>query len=410
MLAMKGGNKVREGKCFPKWPLYGEAEEQALKRVLFSGKWGVGGNETEIFEKTFADYQNCNYCVTMVNGSVTLRNALMACNIPAGSEVIIPPYTFLATATSVIEANCIPIFVDIDPDTYCIDPKEIEKAITPNTKAIIPVHLGGHAADMDEIMAIARKHNLYVIEDSAHAHGAEYKGKRVGSIGDIGSFSFQASKNLCSGEGGAIVTNNKDLAEKCWSIQNCGRVRGGQWYQHDFLGGNYRLSQFQAAILNEQIKQLDQQFETRERNAAYLSAGLAEIPGIKPLARKEEATRHSYHLYVFRYNKTEFDGLSREVFLEALSAEGIPCLAGYTTPLYRYPFFQNKEFGPFTAWENTKPTLEYNSAHCPVTEKASTKEGCWLPHLLLLGNKNDMNDIISAVRKTYDHRSELINC
>lgn len=406
MLAIKGGKMLRD-KCFSNWPLYGEREETALKRVLFSSKWGIGGEETEIFEKKFAAYQHCGHCVTMANGSVTLRNALIACDLQAGSEVIVPPYTFLATATSVIEANCIPVFADIDPETYCLDPKKIEAAITPNTKAIIPVHIGGHAADMDKIMEIAHRHDLYVIEDCAHAHGAEYKGKRVGSIGNIGSFSFQASKNLCCGEGGAIVSNDQKLADKCWSIQNCGRIRSGLWYQHDFLGGNYRLSQFQAAILNEQIAKLNMQIETRERNADYLSARLAEIPGIKPLTVKKYITRHSYHIYIFRYDKTEFDGISREVFLQALNAEGIPASAGYTSPVYQYPFFKNKDFGPFSSWKNTKPTLDYNFVYCPIAEKASTEEGCWFPHLLLLGDKNDMDDIANAVKKIYDNRSEL---
>ena len=406
MLAINGG-KILHDKCFSEWPLYGEKEENALKRVLFSSKWGIGGTETESFEKEFAAYQHCNYCVTMTNGSVTLRNALIACGLQAGSEVIIPPYTFLATGTSVIEANCIPVFVDIDPETYCLDPDKIEAAITPNTKAIIPVHIGGQAADMDKIMEIARKHNLYVIEDCAHAHGAEYKGKRVGSIGDIGSFSFQSSKNLCCGEGGAIVSKNQKLADKCWSIQNCGRLRDGEWYQHYFLGGNYRLSQFQAAILNEQMAKLDKQVETRECNATYLSTCLAKIPGIKPLNRNKDITRHSYHIYIFRYDKTEFDGISRELFLKALNAEGIPALAGYTFPLYQYPFFKNKDFGPFSSWTTSKPMLDYNLVHCPVAEKASTEEGCWLPHSLLLGDKDDMDYIVSAIKKIYDNRSEL---
>lgn len=201
-LAISGGSKTREGKPFPAWPRYDEAERSALSRILESGKWGVGGAETEAFEKSFARYQHCAHCVTMVNGSLTLRNALLACNLEAGSEVIVPPYTFLATATSVLEANCTPIFTDIDPDTYCLDPLKLEAAITSATRVIIPVHLGGQPAAMDEIMHIARKHGLRVIEDCAHAHGAEYKGRRVGSLGDIGSFSFQSSKNLCCGEGG----------------------------------------------------------------------------------------------------------------------------------------------------------------------------------------------------------------
>jgi dTDP-4-amino-4,6-dideoxygalactose transaminase len=409
MLAIQDKNKsfppnektLKEYRKPTEWPSYNENEERALNRVLHSKVWGIGGVETETFEKTFAAYQHCDFCITMVNGSVTLRNALIACGLESGSEVIIPPYTFLATATSVLEANCIPVFVDIDPESYCLDPQKIEAAITPNTKAIIPVHLAGNTAEMDQIMEIAHKHNLYVIEDCAHAHGAEYKGKRVGSIGDIGSFSFQSSKNLCCGEGGAIVSTNQELADKCWSIHNCGRVRSGKWYQHEFLGGNYRLSQFQAAILNEQILKLDQQMDTRESNATYLSDGLSKIPGIKPQKRSKNTTRHAYHIYVFRYDKVQFDGLSRQKFIELLNAEGIPASAGYTLPIYEFPFFKKREFGPFSAWKSTNPDLDYNSVHCPVAEKASKEEGCWLPHHLLLGTKEDMDNIIDAVRRIY---------
>lgn len=300
-LAIKGGAPVRGGKAFPAWPRYGQDERNALSRALDSGVWGIGGKETERFEQTFAAYQGCRHCVTMVNGTVTLRNALMALGIEEGEEVIVPPYTFLATATAAVEANLVPIFADIDPDTYCLSPRGVEAAITPRTRAIIPVHLGGHPAQMDEIMAIAAKHKLHVVEDCAHAHGSEFRGRRVGSLGDVGSFSFQSSKNLCCGEGGAIVTNDAKLADRCWSVHNCGRTRNGAWYEHAVIGGNYRLSQFQAAILNEQIKKLDDEIETRQRAAAYLDKALSEIPGVKPLARHPYATRHAYHLYLFRY-------------------------------------------------------------------------------------------------------------
>ncbi len=406
-LALLGGQKIREGKTFPAWPLYGANEERALTRVLNSRVWGVGGTETDKFEKAFAQYHHCKYCVTMTNGSVTLRNALIACGIEAGSEVIVPPYTFLATGTSVIEANCVPIFADIDPDTYCIKPNKIKDAITSHTKAIIPVHLGGQSADMDEIMKIAKKHGLYVIEDSAHAHGAEYKGRRVGSIGDIGSFSFQSSKNLCSGEGGAIVSNNKDLADKCWSIHNCGRVKDGAWYQHEHLGSNYRLSQFQAAILNEQMKKLDGETEKRQKNAAYLDKTLSRVPGIIPLVRRAESTRHSYHLYIFRYDKEKFDGISRKVFLEALNAEGVPASAGYSTLVHRQPFMLKRQFGPFNGWISTNPKLNYSETACPAAEKAAEEEGCWFSQSMLLGTKKDMDDAADAVLKIYENKKQL---
>ncbi|MDD5596779.1 MAG: DegT/DnrJ/EryC1/StrS family aminotransferase [Victivallaceae bacterium] len=400
---MKTG-KIKE---FPAWPTYGHAECNALQEVLNSGQWGIGGTEVEKFEKTFAAYQGCRYSVAMTNGSVTLRNALIACGLEAGAEVIVPPYTFLTTATSVIEANGVPVFVDIDPDTYCLDSKKIEEAITPNTHAIIPVHLGGHPAAMDEIMEIARKHNLYVIEDSAHAHGAEYKGRRVGSLGDIGSFSFQSSKNLCCGEGGAIVTNNRQLAENCWSIHNCGRVINGAWYQHEHIGGNYRLSQFQAAILNEQIKKLDAETEKRQQNALYLDEKLSQIPGINPLVRQKTVTRHSYHLYIFRYDREHFNGVSRKTFLKALNTERVPASAGYAGLIYKQPLMLKKQFGPFSGWKLTNPGLDYSKTVCPVAEKAAEEEGCWFPHYVLLGSKEDMDDIVKIISKVYEQKEKL---
>jgi len=404
-LAIKGGKALRAGKSFPAWPIYGNGEKDALIRALESGKWGIGGEETQKFEKTFAAYQNSKHCTTMVNGSVTLRNALLACELGEGAGVIVPPYTFLATASSVVEANCTPIFADIDPDTYCISPESIEQKITPNVKAIIPVHFAGHPADMDKIMKIAAKYNLYVIEDCAHAHGSEYKGKRVGSIGHVGSFSFQSSKNLCCGEGGAIVSNHDDIADRCWSIHNCGRSRTGQWYQHENLGGNYRLSQFSAAILNEQIIKLDKEIEKREKNAAYLSEKLSQIPGIKPLVRSKDTTRHSYHLYSLRYDKNEFNGASKAAFLKAVNAEGVPLGAGYM-PLDKQPLFTNKRFFSMTGYKHLFPELDYNATVCPNADKASD-EGCWMHHAVLLGEKSDMDDIVNAISKIQENKKEL---
>lgn len=392
-----------EKMTFPRWPQFGKDDEDALLRVLHSGNWGIRGRETEDFEKSFAAYQHCRHCITMVNGSVTLRNALLACGLEAGAEVIVPPYTFLATATSAIEANCVPVFADIDPDTYCIDPEQIEARITPRTKVIIPVHLGGQAADMDRIMEIARKHKLYVIEDCAHAHGAEYRGQRVGSIGDIGSFSFQSSKNLCSGEGGAIVSNNDELAKRCWSIHNCGRLKEGGWYQHEILGGNYRLSQFQAAILNAQLKRLDPAIEKRAENAGRLDEKLSRIPGIRPLLRRAESTRMARHIYIFRYDASVF-GAPRQSFLEALKATGIPASAGYSTLIYEQPFMRQKNFGTFHAagqWP------DYSQVNCPVAENAAREEGCWFPQQVLLGSKADMDKIADIVAGIYENRERL---
>jgi len=263
----------------------------------------------------------------VTSGTVALRIALLASDIRAGDEVIVPPYTFLATATAVVESNAIPVFVDIDPDTFDIDPAAVEAAITERTRAIIPVHLGGLPARMDDILEIAKRRRLTVIEDAAHAHGAAYKGRRVGALGNLGCFSFQSSKNLTSGEGGIVVTDDDELAVRVRSIHNCGRRPGGEWYEHCEISGNYRLGEFQGAVLNAQFDRFDDQAACREDNGQYLTAQLQEIPGIAPQVRDDDCTRHGYHLFPFRVDPEAF-GVPRDVFVEALAAEGIPARAG----------------------------------------------------------------------------------
>src|SRR5436190_17382720 len=232
---------------FPFWPIFGKPEEKRLLRTLRSGKWGrLHGLEVAEFEKSFAEMHGCKHGIAVANGTVSLRIALIAAGIQAEDEVIVPPYTFFSTASAVVEANAIPVFADIDLKTFNIDPVAIEAAITPRTRAIIPVHFAGQPADMDLIMAIANRHKLVVIEDAAHAHGASYKNRPAGSIGHMGSFSFQSSKNLTAGEGGIIITNDNSLAESCRSIHNCGRVPDGVWYEHHIISSNYRLGEFQG--------------------------------------------------------------------------------------------------------------------------------------------------------------------
>ncbi|NLG50152.1 MAG: DegT/DnrJ/EryC1/StrS family aminotransferase [Chloroflexi bacterium] len=407
-LALHGGSRVRNTP-FPSWPVYGEAEEKALLDVLHSGKWGrLDGSQVAAFEQEFATYQGAQYGIAVVNGSVALWVALMAAGIQAGDEVIVPPYTFQATAVSVIEANAVPVFVDVHPDSYCLDPDLIEDAITERTRAIIPVHFAGQAADMDAILAIARKYELVVIEDAAHAHGARYKDQGLGAIGDMGAFSFQSSKNLTSGEGGIVLTNS-DLYERLVrSVHNCGRLPEGEWYSHYIMGSNFRMTEFQGALLRAQMTRLEEQTRIRDANGLYLNAKLAEIPGILPFPRGQGETRHSYHLYMFRYNAAEFDGVPRERFLEALRAEGVPCSPGYGLPLYRQPLFEQLAFGPFTGYRQTVPNLDYSKVSCPVTERACREEAVWLTQPMLLGTQADMDDIVEAVAKVYAHRQELM--
>jgi dTDP-4-amino-4,6-dideoxygalactose transaminase len=405
-LAILGGAPVRTAP-FPTWPIYGDAEEAALLRTLRSGKWGkLDGGEVPAFERRFAEYCVAKHAIAVVNGTVSLRIALLAAGIAAGDEVIIPPYTFFATASAVVEANATPVFVDINRDTFNVDPALIERAITPRTRAIIVVHLGGLPCDMDAIMAIGREHDVTVIEDAAHAHGSEYKGRRVGAIGHMGSFSFQSSKNLTCGEGGIIMTNDDALAERCRSIHNCGRVPGGAWYEHHVVSGNYRLGEFAGAILNCQLDRLDEQTDRRDASGKYLDGKLSKIPGIAPQKRTADATRHAQHLYSLRIDERVF-GAPRANVLKAIAAEGVPIAGGYVVPLHRQPMFASKAFGPYTGYENARPNLDYRDVSLPVVERISASEGAWMTHNLLLGTQSDMNDIVRAFEKVYEHRAAL---
>mgnify|MGYP001566279922 CR=1 FL=1 len=410
-LAIKGGTPVRT-KGFLPWPIYDEREIKAVEEVIRSRHWWrYSGKKVTEFEEKFAKYHNAKYGVAVTSGTTALEIALKAADIGPGDEVIVPPYTFLATASSVLLVNAIPIFVDIDSETYNINPTRIEEAITNKTKAIIPVHFGGYPADMDRIIRIARKHNLVVIEDAAHAHGAIWKGKKVGAIGDMGTFSFQESKNISSGEGGIVLTNDKDLAEKCFSLMSFGRMKGGLFYTHHILGWNYRMTEFQGAILGAQLERLEEQTNRREKNANYLSEHLRGIKGLSLLKRDDpRVTRRAYHIYIFKYDKSSFNGVPRERFIEALKGEGIPCASGYPIPLYKNPMFLEKKF-----WHRGCPLscpfygkeLDYSKVNCPVAEKACYEEAVFLTQNLLLGTKEDMKNIVRAIKKVVGNIDEL---
>ncbi len=394
-LAINGGDKAVK-KNFT-WPLFDENDVRAVTHVAESGQWGNPncGGLVEKFEKEFAQYCGSKYAISCVNGSVSLRLALIASGVRPGDEVIVPPYSFIATAAVVIEANCVPVFVDIEPDTYNLDPSKIEAAITTRTKAIIPVHFAGQACDMDVIMAIARRFNLHVIEDAAHATGGEYKGKKLGSIGHAGSFSFQSSKNLNAGEGGMVVTNDEALFDIMNSLRNVGRIKGGQWYEHHYAGCNYRITQFQAALLSQQLTRLDEQTKLRDENGKYLNELLSRIEGITPLTRGHGETVHTYHLYIFRYDKSKFNELPKKEFAQMLEAEGVPSFMGYPKPIYEQPLFQNKNFMCYAIPSH----VDYKMVRCPEAERACYDEAVWILQHAMLGTKKDMDQFAEAIKK-----------
>lgn len=406
-LALNGGTKVRES-GFTRWPIFGDAERKAMVGVVDSGGWG--GVEQRLrpqFEEQFAAFQQSKYCVSVTSGTTALDIAIRALGISFGDEVILSPYTFIASATAVLMNNAIPVFVDMDPDTYLIDPEKIEAAITPRTKAIMAIHIAGMPCDMDQIMQIAARHDLYVIEDAAQAHGAEWNGQRVGAIGHVGCFSFQSSKNLTAGEGGAIVTNDQEIFDRCWSIHNVGRIPGGRWYEHRNLGANYRMTEWQAAILLAQMTKLPEQMQRREANATYLAEKLDEVPGVQAALRPRKVTSHAWHLFIMRYDETQFGGAPREKFLKALQAEGIPCSAGYV-PLYREELFTRMRTDdcPMTC-KHVERAIDYNLVSCPVCEKACASECVWFSQSMFLGERSDMDSIVEAVAKIQKHNTEL---
>jgi len=416
-LAIKGGKPTIPGGLKMKWPVFDEADKEALVEVLESGKWCSGGwyfkepyeSKVARFEREFALWNGAKYAITAVNGTAALVLALKAAGIEAGDEVIVPAVTFIASATSVILANAVPIFVDIQADTYQISPKAVEAAITERTKAIMPVHYGGYPADMDRIMEIAKRHGLVIVEDAAEAHGSEWKGKKVGSIGDLGCFSFQLGKPLTCGEGGAVLTDDDDLKLKCYSYGDLGRMPGGGKYEHYIPAGNQRLTEFQGALLLVQLSRLGVQTETRYANGEYFASELEKIEGISALKRDPRVTKRGYYFYFLRYDPSKWENVSRDTFMRALSAEGVPCSTAHNQPLYKNPLFQNMAFGktgcPVLCPHHGKQ-IDYSSVRCPTAERVYSSEVVALSKDVLM-EREDVDRILQAIHKIKQNVHEL---
>ncbi|MGB8707616.1 MAG: DegT/DnrJ/EryC1/StrS family aminotransferase [Dehalococcoidia bacterium] len=414
-LALFGGSKVRE-KPFPPHPIIGEEEKRAVLEVLESGKlstfiaqpgkYFLGGEKIRQFEKDFVSYHGIKYAVAFNSATSALHAAVAACGTKAGEEVLVPPYTFTSTATCALMNNSIPVFVDIQPDIFCMDPAKIEQAITPQTRAIIPVHLFGHPADMDKIMEIAKKHNLKVIEDCAQAPGAIYKGRLAGTIGDCGVFSFQETKNMMTGEGGMLVTDNDDIAEIARMVRNHGEVilegQRQRSYRADMLGWGYRMTELEAALGIEQLKKLDKLNQKRIDLANYLSSRLSDIGGLTPPTVYPNA-KHVYYVFPIRYDESK-TGIPRDLFVKALVAEGVPFGAGYVRPLYLNPIYhENKPF----IYNYYGKEINYDKGICPVAERLYEKELMLTAVCRPPANQEDMEDIIRAINKILENREEL---
>lgn len=410
--AILGGQKLHE-KAWPSWPLWDQAaDEEIVLKTLRSGIWSRAGMVAE-FEKKWAEIIGSRRCLAVVNGTNALITALVQSGIGGGDEVIVPPYTFIATVISILQTGAMPVFVDTDPDTFQIDPEKIEAKITPRTKAILPVHILGLPADMINIMAIARKHDLIVIEDACQAWLAEIDHKKAGTFGHAGCFSFQNSKNIPIGEGGAIVSDDDEFIDRCFSYHNYGNPYGamvGTVGSGTVMAGTkLRMTEYQAAIGLAQLKRLEEQTTTRNKNADYLKSKITGTRGIIPYKLYPKVTRAAFHIFPFRYKQDEFKGLSRANFIKALDAEGIPSSGGYTA-LNKMPYLKNvMETKNFKLMYQPE-MLDYNAYmernQCPANDQLC-EEAVWFTQNMLLGEKSDMDDIAKAIERIH-HNAEKI--
>lgn len=411
-LAINGGDKVIKRPIGKKWPIWGKEEEQALLDVLHSGRWWGGGEGSKVreFEDAFAKYQHAKYAVTTNSGIQSLICALKAVGVEPCDEVLTPALTFFASATCALFINAVPVFVDVDPNSYCISAKAMESAITDKTRAAVVVHNGGYPADMDAIMEVSRKYNIPIVEDCAHAHGSEWKNTRVGAIGHAGAFSLMAGKSLAGGEGGIILTNHEDVRERLYAYMDMGRWTGREdkSIRIDFTS-NFRMPEWVGAVLCCQLARLDEQIETRERNFTYLAEGMKEIKGVKPFDRDPRVTRWSIYYWNFKYIQEEFDDIPRDKFLSAINAEGVPASVGaHGAPVYKNPLFQSMTGG--NTWPLRCPSygkIDYTKVYCPEAERIFEKEAVCIPHPAFLGDKEDMDLILEAIKKVRSNTDEL---
>ena len=408
--ALFGGQPAHTG-VWPRWPEWRKSWEPEILKVLRSGRWyrGRSGGKVPEFEAAYAKLLGAKRCLATASGTTALTASLHVMGVDAGDEVIVSPYTFIATYNAVLMHKALPVFADTDPETLTMDPASIESRITERTRAIVPVHIYGMPCDMDPINAIAKKHNLGVVEDACQAWLAEYKGRMCGTLADLGCFSFQNSKHIPSGEGGAITGNNDDLLDRCHAFHNCGQATGSFQGQGYFTrGNNYRMQHFQAAMLSQQFDKLVQETGVRRENADYLSANLKEIPGVIP-ARLPENSRAVWHLYPLRYDAEQFNGLPRAAFMKALRAEGVPCSGVYHAQYYDGLLDEAINSRGYQRLFSAKRLKAYRNSFQELAGNAqvcSTTVG--LPQNLLLAKRSAMDQVIEAIRKIQVHSAALV--
>lgn len=379
----------------PKWPISDEKEEQALKEVLQSVDWWRNaGSQVKAFEEEFAKYQGSKGGISISNGTVAIEVALKALGIGEGDEVIVPDFTFYSTVSAVLAVKAIPVIVDVKEDTYCVDADKIKEAITHKTKAVIAVHMAGNVCDMDDINEVASQYNIAVIEDSSHAHGSVWKGRGAGSIGTLGTFSFQNAKLMTSGEGGIVLANDEEMLNRLLLEANCGRAEKDTNYQHVLIGTNARLSEFQGAVLRVQLGRLDEQIAVREKNYQYLCELLNDIEGIQMQKISDDMSVNPHYMIMFYYDKEAFHGAERAEFVAYLKSKGIPCNCSYEF-LHKLPVFKTL---PADSWRMVASEVKDGEKHCKNSERISDEAVC-LNHNILLGDKKLVEEIVNIIKE-----------
>jgi L-glutamine:scyllo-inosose aminotransferase len=407
-LAIHGGRPVRgPDRPWPPWPEYGEPERAALARVLETRNWGGHPSpnlEAQAFCAEFAGYLGASHAVACANGTVALQLALQAARVSPGAEVITTAYSFVATASAIVGAGCLPVFVDVLPDSYCLDPQQVEAAIGPRTEAIMPVHLACAMADMDRLSEMAARHALLLVEDCAHAHGARWRDRAAGAIGDLGCFSMQTTKLLTAGEGGAVTTRDGTFAQRLHSLVNCGRKEPGyDGFPEQLLGHNLRITEWQAAVLREQLRRLPEQHRRREENLTHFEKEIAKVGGLSPLVRDPRITRRTAYQFILRYDPEAFCEAPRDQSLAALHAEGVRAFGRFYRPLPDDPLFSEDPHTNPVARGGTS----WKGQRFPVAARAAYDQAIWLPHELFLGDREDVADLVTAFAKIRENAAAL---
>lgn len=407
--AVLGGRPVRRGD-WPSWPVSGNGEDQALTDVLRSGDWyryAAGESRVAAFEQRWAKAIEAVHCQATSSGTAALITSLAALDVGPGDEVLLSPYTFIATVNSVLMHHALPVFVDSDPATAQIDVAQIEPRIRENTRCLLPVHLGGASCDMDRLLEIANRRGMVVVEDACQSHTGQWNGKRLGTLGDAGCFSFQNSKNLTSGEGGALVTRSEEVYHRAEAFHNNGNGHFANDGRSTSNGGNFRMTEFQGTLLLQQLERLEEQSQRRQANAAYLDQLLGEIEGVAPKQKLPGTTRHGYHLYIFDFDPQAFAGMTKSRFRSALGAEGIPVSGGYaaTNKLpWVESFLQSRGFQRIYGKKRLDRWRDENQL--PANDRM-IETTCWMSQNMLLGERRDMELIAAAIGRVQKHAAAI---